>query len=267
MKTILLPTDFSINAEKARDYALKMFGSEAQFIIVNVFDTPKGPSESLISIADILKEESIQNLKSELAFFEKNYPNIQVKTYSERGALADVLQRAVKQFGADYIFLGTKGASGLKEMLLGSNSATVIQSVTNCPLFIIPENADSSLPQNIVVATDSHEIEPAYKTKIAGLAQLLGARVQGLHIVTPKKALEPMYADPDAANADFGTRVHYAEGNDVEKELLKYMEIHAVDLLVVIKQKYPFFERIFHKSVTKGVVMHASSPMLIFHQH
>ena len=56
MRTILLPTDFSVNAQKAVDYALSVFGTEdVNYILLNVYSEPHTSADMLVSIVDLLE--------------------------------------------------------------------------------------------------------------------------------------------------------------------------------------------------------------------
>jgi len=55
----------------------------------------------------------------------------------------------------------------------------------------------------------------------------------------------------------------FIEDNDVEKGILKFVNDNNIDLLAVISRKRGFFERLFHKSISKKLAMHANVPILI----
>ena len=74
MKKILLPTDFSDSARKACEYAINLFGDEpVNFVLVNSYIVPASTSEMLISISDVLRQNSIENLLTERNFLAALY--------------------------------------------------------------------------------------------------------------------------------------------------------------------------------------------------
>ena len=71
MNTVLLPTDFSQNSYNAIKYALNLFKyEECRFVLVNAYQTPKAGAAMMISIEDLLQEESqneLRKLKTKLS--------------------------------------------------------------------------------------------------------------------------------------------------------------------------------------------------------
>ena len=57
-RRVLIPTDFSSNAENAVRYAFQIFGDSenTEFVLLNAYDIPRGGNATmLVSITDILK--------------------------------------------------------------------------------------------------------------------------------------------------------------------------------------------------------------------
>ena len=67
----------------------------------------------------------------------------------------DGIKRVVEDKKIDLIIMGTKGASGIKKVSMGSNTGDVITRV-KCPLLAVPENSTYKTPKEIAFPTDFH---------------------------------------------------------------------------------------------------------------
>ena len=153
MQNILIPTDFSINAVRAADYAISLFGSSANYKIINCYEVPHSGATMLISIADILEKDSLQLLSEEkdrlLGKFGDLGLSIEVKSIMGSPSVA------VRKIASpnDLIIMGTKGATGLKEVFVGSVASNMLENVP-CPVIAIPEIAGNGKPAKILFAAD-----------------------------------------------------------------------------------------------------------------
>ncbi|RMG83540.1 MAG: universal stress protein, partial [Bacteroidetes bacterium] len=130
MKKILLPTDFSENSLKSIEYAINLFKEETvEYFLLNAYMPPQAGAAMLVSIDDILKEDSIKNLRKLHRKLSEKYNELKFEMSYEsvKGTLEYGVQYMVRNYGVDLIVMGTKGASGVKEVLVGSNTAEVVR--------------------------------------------------------------------------------------------------------------------------------------------
>ncbi len=148
MKKIIAPVDFSDASNNALSFAAELAKrASAHLIIVNVFE--KGEDE----------EESSDKLKSVASDLKKTFGSkLNCETVVAHGSLVSELQKIIKVQHPDLIVMGTKGASGLKRVLIGSNAVNVLAK-TNLPVLVIPEvarfeNFADQGKNRVVLATD-----------------------------------------------------------------------------------------------------------------
>jgi nucleotide-binding universal stress UspA family protein len=153
MKKIIAPVDFSDASTNALSFAAELSKrASAQLIIVNIFE--KGEDE----------EESRDKLKSVVTDLKKTFgPNLNCESSVAHGSLVVELKEIIKDQQPDLIVMGTKGASGLKRILIGSNTVNVLAK-TKVPVLVIPEVArfENFLEQGknrVVLATDLDALE------------------------------------------------------------------------------------------------------------
>ncbi|MAX79542.1 MAG: hypothetical protein CL843_05115 [Crocinitomicaceae bacterium] len=271
MKKILVPTDFSENAENAFDYAVTMAGTEeVEFILLNAYHAPNaGTGGMLVSITDVLRDESAKDLKAAVADLQEKYTGLQIKGISLYGELLEVVDRVITSENCDVVVMGTQGASGLKKVLVGSNTEKVIREV-KIPVIAVPENGEYSGFDHIVFATDMKVINDArIMNPLLDVAKKFKARVSVLYVV--KEGTEPKI-DEDIERLrledyfeDIEHSYHVVFSNDVEKGISQFLADEGADLLAMIPRHVGFFDRLFKGSITQKFAYHTKTPLLAIH--
>ncbi len=148
MQHILLPTDFSKAAQNAVDYAFSLFnGSTCAFHFLNTY-TPDFIHSRVMALAStgspeedamqVASEEGLRNLIDSLA---DQYPDsgFEYNTVSSFNLLTEEIREQVELHNIDLIVSGTTGASGLKEVFLGSNTVRILRTASETPVLVIPQ--------------------------------------------------------------------------------------------------------------------------------
>ena len=276
MKTILLPTDFSENARNAMRYAIAMFcNEECRFILMNTYKTPIAGASMLVSIDDIMLKETIKMLEEEKEKIAewKSCANLKIDLRAEFGDIVMGINGVLRSEDVDFVVMGTKGASGLKEVIIGSNTAAAIRKV-NKPIIVVPEDAKFNKLSTILLATDYTEIHN--QEDITVLKQIASAHNSTLDLLNIKQTSEESITTEDISTAGLNMKSSFEgvncqlstfEAEDIPSGILDYMEKEEyIDMLVLVAKKYGFFEEIFHKSVSKKVVAHTQVPTLIINE-
>ncbi|MEC8830812.1 MAG: universal stress protein, partial [Bacteroidota bacterium] len=136
MQKILIPTDFSENAWNAIDYAMQLFRNRrCTFYLLNTY-TPVIPSSRFMAkmidgvrIVDAVRENSEQGLSRTVERIKTKYgnPNHSFETISSFNLLVEEVKDIVDTFGINLVVTGTKGASGVDEVFMGSNTVRIIK--------------------------------------------------------------------------------------------------------------------------------------------
>ncbi|MFM1876769.1 MAG: hypothetical protein RL266_2506 [Bacteroidota bacterium] len=272
MLQILIPTDFSENADKAMRYAVELFGEDANYLLVNGYEVPHSGATMLISIADILEKDSLQLLNEAKQALVASAPqleaNIEVKAVS--GSPAVALKKLTASGDFDMVIMGTKGASGLKEVLVGSVASNVLTDVS-CPVMAIPANAALRVPSKIVFAADDQVLmEGKLPSALVELSQRFDAEVMILNIV-PKGELGHVGNAPGQNRASAGSfegvrhSIHFIESEDVNIGIEAFLRNQNADMLAMVNRKNDLFSRLFGTSNTKSMMMHTGIPLFAFH--
>ena len=148
MKTIVAPVDFSSASMNALSFAAELSKrANTRLVIANIIksgETKDESKEKLDIIERDLKSTFGKELKSE--------------SYIVQGDLVSAMKEIIVLHKASLIVMGTKGASGIKKILIGSNTVNVIAKI-DVPVLVVPEAAkfENFLlkgKNRIVLATD-----------------------------------------------------------------------------------------------------------------
>ena len=280
MKNIIVPTDFSATSLKALSYAAEIAqksGATIYLLHVMVPITDNvGQLYQMNIVNDMLQEETNRSL-SELSALKKNvlsiYSSIKIETILLEGTVINSILTFAESKSIDLIVMGTTGASGMKEIFMGSVAAATIAK-TIIPVLTVPANYKLEEPDGILFATSHFEEKKEVLTPIVDLANLYGATI---HVA--------VFLDTDDARAaDYllNTRqlLHYIkvlndmfpntkfkgellEGSDFEKAVEKYEEMNELDIIAMIRYPKNLLETILRKSTTRKISFHSTIPLLI----
>lgn len=281
MKNILLPTDFSNNAWNAIDYALKLFkDDECLFYLLNSYSPPlvqpttagvttTTSTEILLDSARKASEDGLNDVLKKIKLTNKNEKH-RYKILSEYDFFVGAVKTIVEDYRIDLIVMGTKGSSGLKEVIIGSNTAGVIGNVKS-PILAIPENAVFGPIKEIAFATDydyyceKDEIKP-----LVDITKKTGASIKILHALDSNDKLTKdqeqikKYLDEILAGIDHS--FHTLTGVSVETATRVFIQSRDIGMLCMIAKQHNFFQRIFGKPRVEEISFHIQIPYLVIHE-
>jgi nucleotide-binding universal stress UspA family protein len=196
---------------------------------------------------------------------------IEVHFTVKTGFASDEILWLAKHIESDMIVMGTRGAGNIGGMLLGSNASTVLQK-SECPVLIVPESAEFAGCRKIAYATDMLEVKVEAIGRLVDFARHFDADLHLVHILTNKDRLNPSQAS--AFKEQFAQAAQYekltfhvvdAEGRTVVEALENFVDENDINLLATLTHHRGFFEKIFHPSLSKQLVIHAKIPVVAFH--
>ncbi|GGH71197.1 MAG: universal stress protein [Bacteroidetes bacterium] len=267
MKRIIFPTDFSEAADKALEFAIEICKrANLEMLIVNAYDLPYAQNVMSTSLIDIMRENSENSLK-EIADKVKA-AGIPCSTRSLMGNPIRVIKEITKKDPESGVVMGTKGASGIEEVLIGSNAASVLQSI-DVPVLAIPYKAEFRNIKRIVYCTDfrSNKNDRALR-RLATLAGFFGAEIMILHVQLEGQAdlATEQRHKFDHHLKDIPYSFHILKSNNVEQAILDFTKEKDADMLALLTRKYGVIRGLFHSSLTNKVAFHSQLPILALHE-
>jgi nucleotide-binding universal stress UspA family protein len=272
MKRILFPTDFSETSKNAFVYAMNLSSSlNAELIVLHVYDLPNlnvgRMANTMQEVYDSIELENFENLKDEIPVLRKiaeehGFNDLKISTILKKGDLVWAIRDTVRNEKIDFLIMGTKGATGLKEVFLGSNTGAVITE-TEVAVFGIPEAAKFRPIKNIVFTTRFRMKDVKALKKVKEIAHHLGANIHCLYVKTDKSDVkEVVLEDWKLLFSKDNITFHVIESNHVQKSILDFSNSHDVDMLALLNHKRGFFEELFKQSMTQQLAYHTQVPLL-----
>ncbi len=265
MKKILVPTDFSENANNALEYAIAFanaFGSEITLLHTYRVYNPTG---SFVSVETFMKEDIASEMLKVVKTVEpKLENNASVVSKIVKGDIVDAIAGLTERQPYDLIIMGTQGASGLAEVFIGSTTNSVIKNVST-PVLAIPSGFKYRPIRTIVLAVDEEEsfgdhlFDPLTK-----IARHCGAMIRVYHKDVENDGLNTAI---DKYLEGLERTYHYElDSENINEGINSFSIEHQADMLCMIRRRRGFLERIFHDSVTTRQVFNSSVSLLILHQ-
>jgi nucleotide-binding universal stress UspA family protein len=276
MKKILVPIDFSKNSENALDYSIELAQKEDATIFLMhsyyvMYTNPEIPMEFIVEQSSVIQKDSDIRL-GELCKKTAKYDNLKCETISLEGFVVDSILSFIKKKKIDLVVMGTKGSSGITEMLIGSNTAKVITKAS-CPVIAVPEKAIFDGIKKIAYATNYLSTDITALKKLVEFTKKFKASIEVVHIADG----ECQYACEESYLEKFSKKVkqkisykaisyQLLIGEEIEKKLEQYIKKEAISLLALSARQGNIFERIFRGSLTKKLAYHTTVPLIVFHQ-
>ncbi|NKI25298.1 universal stress protein [Arenibacter sp. 6A1] len=278
MKNILLPTDFSDNSWNAIKYAISLYKEEkCVFYILNTY-TPTIAHSRFMAISDHEKmskdivransEKGLMNLVWKIKSKYKNEHHSFV-TISSFNLLVDEVKNIIETKEIDLVVAGTKGASQIEEVFMGSNIVRMIKSIKNCPVLAIPSNFKFKRPSEIAFATDFNRFYTESELRpLIEMARSFQATIRIVHVQYEIKALtEVQQFNLGMLRKYLGTLPHYvhtvSELNSVSKTLEVFANELDIHLLAMLHYPHSYMEKMTREPIVNRLAFHTQIPLLV----
>ena len=270
---ILVPTDFSLCSKNALTFAVKIAKKmNAKLILMHAFQVPVSSmdagseayfSESVTNIKD--------NIKREFDIFKETPPELKEVEHDiliKHDLTKNAILSACESHECKLIVMGTHGAKGLDEILIGSNTYSVMKE-SKTPVLAIPESARISDMKRIAFAGDYKSIED--KNVLQTLIQLTKAFNAEIDIVHIDHDEDHGLSDQEINEAkkfeQYFKHVrhtyHFIHTGDVEAGLENYAQNNNIDLIALIPRKHKFLDNLSqNKRISKKLAFHSKVPLL-----
>ncbi|MEQ9304194.1 MAG: universal stress protein, partial [Marinoscillum sp.] len=174
----------------------------------------------------------------------------------------------IKASGTDLVVMGTSGASGAEEFLVGSNAERMVRFST-APVITVGGSSSLEAVNDIVFASNFHEVPAEFVTHVKNLQSVFGAKLRLVKINTPasftttrhdNKQMEDFIAKNNITNCTFET---YNDSNE-EEGVLAYAEDIDADMIAIGTKQRRGLGHFLSGSIAEDVVNHAKVPVWTF---
>ena len=272
MNKILVPTDFSEHAENALKVAAMLAkGENAEIYLLHMMEIPmqqtdQGTTESIIPetlffmklaqkrFADLMEQDYLKGI----TVHETVKENI---TFNE-------IKDSCKEFDIDMIVMGSHGATGLKEMFVGSNAEKVVRT-SEVPVLVIKNEHDSFNVSDFVFASDfKNDNRETYKQAVK-FAESFNAKIHLLLVITASNFMTSYEAKARVKDfisgqsfKNYTITIH--NDSTVEQGILNFSKDINADLIGISTHGRQGIAHFFNSSISEDLVNHAKRPVITF---
>lgn len=273
-RRILLPTDFSKNAQNAIDYAVDLYENEVcDFYILNTYsvdpfimelsaarDLQESKKKSTAGLTKVLKRLTNTNVSE--------HHNFQI--ISECGSLIDNMKALVDKHDIYMVIMGAKGDTDSRTEIYGSQTILAMEKVRNCPVLAIPAKVNFKELTEIVFPTDykAHFKRREFQY-LVDIAKISGAPIRVLHVLDKDEDLDKDQRLNQKLLKDYFVDLQYSfhtlHNIEVQTALNSFIESRGSDMVAFLNKKHSFFSYLLSKPMVKGLGSHSTIPVLALH--
>lgn len=281
MKNILLPTDFSENSWNAIAYAMRFYeDSCCHFYLLHVNRTSSASATPAIygvttdTVNTNYTKISKEQLKTLLNRINKEFKKNKLHKFflvSDTGSLIESIRNQVRNKKIEMTVMGTKGASGFKKLLIGSNTGDVITKV-KCTTLIIPENAKFQNLEEVAFPTDySLHYEINYLEPLTEILEDFNSNLRILHInkkdgqLSSSQQVNKEYLDDYFIQQSH--TFHHLTNNKVEEAIQCFVESRNINMIAMMAKNLNYFQQILFHTKIQNITYHTDIPFLVLHDN
>lgn len=263
MKRILVPTDFSPNADKALNYAVQIARKAgAEILLIHAVET-------------LMADEDFRIMKQkldELAGIIRGTEMLDISTRIFSDSSVNSVINAIYEHKPDLVVMGTNGSSGLKEVIYGSRTAAVIGR-SPVPVLAIPLLAEWKVPGKLLLAVNKFNVPEKLLSPVVKLATFFGSSIQVTVFTDTNDDYVEDFNMHEQKIADFRdmlrekypeTEIHavHLAGRHFRESLQGWIDKENIDMVVMLTHKRTLIGSIFNSSMTKKMSYHTNIPLL-----
>ena len=275
MKKILVPVDFSEYSEYALEVAAELAKKyNAEIVTIHMM----GLAQSVLTKDDSQEVfEAMYHMKLAKKqfdeFLDKDYlKGIKIHSNVQNYKVFDELDRVAKEFGADFIVMGSHGSTGMREVFVGSNTEKVVRT-SSVPVLVIKHRRINFNVEKMVFASDfSLEFVPAFK-QARELAKTLKCQLQLVYVNTPERFKRSGEMETRAfkflVNAkndatDMYDSIKYYCDTTIEEGIFNFSDNFKADLIAIPTHGRRGLAHFFTGSIGEELVNHSPIPIVTF---
>jgi len=272
MKRILVPTDFSKQAENALKVAAQLAKKhDSEIYLLHMLELPLHQVDALSNFSEL--PEAVFFMKLAHKHFEEVMANDYLNDVTVHETIKfhqafDGIIDTCHENDIDLIIMGSHGSSGFKEMFIGSNTEKVVRS-SDIPVLVIKNEHKNFQINDFVFASDfKNDNKETYKQAI-DMANAFGAKIHLLMVNTANNFTTT--AKAKAKIMDFikeypldNNTINIYNDESVEKGILNFSHIVGADLIGISTHGRQGIAHFLNGSISEDLVNHAKRPVITF---
>jgi nucleotide-binding universal stress UspA family protein len=286
MKTIIVPTDFSAQADNAARYAIGIAREmkrdvklcHALFVPIELPMADPGlwPLEDYAFLKDAAAKQ-LEGLAVELEDAIDDAAKGPASTHkpaisfdNEIGPVTDVVVNYMADENSSLVVMGISGTGGFADLIMGSKSKDLVDKA-DFPVLLIPGCAVFKGIKTIIFATDLSEGDIDVIKSIADVARVFKSEIRIYHITGEKYDRNEKRNQADAFMEKLRDEEHYSNifyhhfrGMNINDGLEWLCEHGKIDLLAMVHRPHSLLYRLLTGCHTHHMARHIKIPLLVF---
>jgi nucleotide-binding universal stress UspA family protein len=275
MKKILVPYDFSDIATHALNFAadLARKNHSCDVSLIHVIEHPTPDTIKTMGVSDYDPMEAIfvkkmiesaegkmQNLMSDQA-----YNDIKLSFKIVLGHPFKEITEEITTSEIELVVMGTSGASGAQEFLVGSNAERMVRH-SKCPVITLRKATKVDEIKTIALASNFRDVTDEFVDHVKRLQRAFGAELKLVKINTPlaftttkedKKQMEKFIKHYELENCTMDIYNHHNE----EDGIIDYSEDIQAGLVAIGTRQKKGLGHFLSGSIAEDVVNHSKVPV------
>jgi nucleotide-binding universal stress UspA family protein len=263
--------DFSEESRNAFDIAIQMARkSDAEVFLLHVMEGHTQQNFNLTGDIDRSQADNIyfielyRKTNQDLTdLVEKDeYKDLSLVGLIKTGNIYKQISDVITNEGIDLVVMGSKGSSGIDELLIGSNAEKVIRHV-KCPVLTVKEKTDLSSIKKMAFVTDLSDVQVFLVEKLKKFVQLLDLELILLNINTHHRSL-PNKKVIHQQLFQYAHKFHLEDAdlqvyNDdyIEEGVVRFAEEEHIDIIALGTHGRTGVAHIIAGSVAENIANHA----------
>ena len=280
MTKVLVPYDFSEQAQYALDFTLSISEKleDAHIVVLHVIEVPSTANLGTMGGGELVPEmdnqiffiELMDRRKQQFKELEAKYADskFHLTTKISLGNAFGNIDTAINDEEPDLVIMGSKGTSGLEEILIGSNTEKVVRTA-NCPVVTVKSKIDPVNFKKIVFASDFREDDYKLVSQIVNLQKLFDADLYLVIVNTPsnfettRESSMRIKTFVNKNNIENAVAEIYNSSSE-EAGIVEFAEDIDADLIAMATHGHTGFIHLMAGSIAENVVNHAKRPVMTF---
>ncbi|MCZ8021325.1 MAG: universal stress protein [Cyclobacteriaceae bacterium] len=272
MKKILVPCDFSKQAINAFRFAVDCASkSRGEVHALHIIELPVMHDSVLmpvLSFEETLLGELKEKAESEFDKLKKKYgsEDVKITTVVAFGHPSKSIVQYIEENKIELVVMGTKGATGLKEILVGSNAEKVVRS-SPVPVIAVKNYPRLDMIRNIVFPNTLHtEIQEDLVLKVKAMQNFFGAHLHIVFVNTPSNFTRDIITNKRLQQ--FAKRflfknysVHVFNDLYEEDGIINFSNLIKGDLIAMGTHSRKGISHVVNGSIAEDVVNHTDAPI------
>ncbi|SFI49486.1 universal stress protein [Olleya namhaensis] len=272
MKKLLVPTDFSKEAENAVQVAAQLARKhDCEIILLHMLELPFNNLADTPSMSELPEAVYFMKLahKEFETLLQKDYlKDLTVHETVDFNEIATGILETCNNHDIDLIVMGSHGSEGIKELFIGSNTEKVIRT-SNTPVLVIKnEHAHFDIKEFVFASDFKNDNKETYQQAVK-LANLFEAKMHLLNVNTPSNftttAASKVRMMEFIDNNTFDNyTINIYNDDTIEKGILNFSKIVNADLIGISTHGRQGIAHFFNGSISEDLVNHAKRPVITF---